>query len=1332
MDNNIFGLDQLKSLCDSAPCGMGIFTNHNETPLYLNEAYFKLIGYTSDEYKKEFSDCADKLLIPDDSHISDKAVKLFNNEPQNLTSEYRIKQKNGNIKWVRLTVTPFMTAKKHYGLCFFEDITAEKENLSMLKSISDNTGLSISVIKVSGNSSTVIYGNTRFYELIGISEEAYQQNPDQFIPLVDEKDKKIIFDAAKRSLNDGKPCEVQYELIFNNGQKRYMSRRLSSVQYVDGSFLLFSVTADITEEKQAEIKQKEAHERLKMVVEEMNTAIFEWNMQTGEFYSTGNYSDYAMSDVDSDLLLRNEGPLDLVHPDDIPALIQYAKEAKTSAHKITADLRLRLKPRGYRWVRISAIRTLDENGNILKTTGVVSDISKEKESETQLHHLLDNVPVGIGVYEIENGEILSSNYNTSYYSLLGYSKDEYYTKTRGNIYNYIHPDDKKIVRENFIQLCCGKDYISNETRSMCANGNYKWIRTTGKVIKRNANNCIVYASFVNISEEVNTRENIKTDTLQNTVSVFNYLYNSNDLTQSVNTILRYLGELCHVSRVYIFEDDDNHEYCNNTFEWCAKGVRPEINNLQKVPYDMLGSFLDCYDNNGLLNCFDVAKLPKPTYEIVKKQGIQSMLHCSITINGRFSGYIGFDDCNRHRKWTDNEIEMLQIVSKVIGLFLKKNRAEKNIYEGNEKLKQIIKSIPGGVAVYRIKKNGKVTTDFVSTKLAEMCGYTQKDFFELLKNDAISNVVEADRQMVLDAVTHAMANDGMINVSYRVYKKDGSTLHIRLNASLLASSLMQQDEIVICYAIHTEVTYLEQQLIQKQVQNNMILDRLGIAYIGWNINSEPYCSEQFKRYAISEEPLNKILTNSAAVENIHPDDIKKLQEFFDNKNCDDSKTSVKLRMRMKDGSFRWTELLRFSEHNPNGKLVSAFGIFMDVDNEWLEQNEHLKFVLKELETAKKAKELFFSQMSHDLRTPLNAVINLSEFAKENIDNKKELIQYIDSIYSSGQLLLDIVNDGLDLEKASSGKMTLYPSEYSYAEFKKTIITIIEPLCKQKNIRLAFPNDIKNYYIWTDKIRFEQIFINLFSNAVKFTPDGGAINFLCINKKVTDTRFECDFVVRDNGIGMSKEFQEKMFMPFTQEHNDIVSSSNGTGLGLSIVYNLVHLMNGTISVKSEKGKGTEFTVHLAFNYVTTKQDSYDEKISYDESILKDKTILLAEDHSLNAMIATKLLKKVGINVVLCENGAITVKTFEDAPANTYAAILMDIRMPVMDGLEATRKIRCMDKADAKTVPIISMSANTFDEDIKACLKAGMNAHIAKPINPPLLYKTLSIEINGRKKS
>ena len=389
----------------------------------------------------------------------------------------------------------------------------------------------------------------------------------------------------------------------------------------------------------------------------------------------------------------------------------------------------------------------------------------------------------------------------------------------------------------------------------------------------------------------------------------------------------------------------------------------------------------------------------------------------------------------------------------------------------------------------------------------------------------------------------------------------------------------------------------------------------------------------------------------------------------------------------------------------------------------QRNMRLSEALQGAKQANLAKSVFLSHMSHDIRTPLNAIIGVTALALEETHNPESVEDYLNKANSASKLLLGLVNDILDMSKIENKAIELHPSRYEYSEFIGNINTIISPLCQQKNIEFIFTTGIHTVPIIVDKVRFNQIFLNFLSNAVKFTPEGGVVEFNIRDLKMTNNIISCAYTIIDNGIGMSKDFQENLFKPFSQEYCAKSNITQGTGLGMSIAKNLVELMGGTLSVNSELGKGTEICINLDLEIASSTDERVNShKYEDDLAVLQGKKVLLVEDHPINAEIAKKLLNKKGVIIICAENGQIALDRFIGYEEGYFDAILMDIRMPIMDGLEATKAIRALDRNDAKKIPIIAMTANAFDEDRQATLEAGMVAHIAKPINPQELWSVL----------
>ncbi len=390
----------------------------------------------------------------------------------------------------------------------------------------------------------------------------------------------------------------------------------------------------------------------------------------------------------------------------------------------------------------------------------------------------------------------------------------------------------------------------------------------------------------------------------------------------------------------------------------------------------------------------------------------------------------------------------------------------------------------------------------------------------------------------------------------------------------------------------------------------------------------------------------------------------------------------------------------------------------------EQQAHLERALAEAKRANAAKSEFFSRMSHDIRTPMNGIIGLTNLALDEQDVPPLLSSYLTGIQSSSNYLLSLLNDVLDMSKIDSNAMLLNPQPMQFKQTIEEIIIPIRTMADEQHVNLSvkYQNITKALWVKADKVRFQQIFFNILSNAVKFTPTDGHVAWTIVGKIPHDKVQQVVLTVADDGIGMDSSFLPKLFEPFEQEAQTARSSYTGTGLGMAIVKKLVQAMDGTIDVTSKKGAGTTMVVTLSFPIERAQKSCTPDLASTPEGLLAGRNILLCEDHPINMVISTTLLEKQGATVTQAVDGKQAVCAFSESAAHCFDAILMDIRMPVMDGIAATRAIRALQRPDATTVPIIAMTANAFVQDSRTSLKAGMDAHLTKPIAPNELYSTL----------
>lgn len=411
------------------------------------------------------------------------------------------------------------------------------------------------------------------------------------------------------------------------------------------------------------------------------------------------------------------------------------------------------------------------------------------------------------------------------------------------------------------------------------------------------------------------------------------------------------------------------------------------------------------------------------------------------------------------------------------------------------------------------------------------------------------------------------------------------------------------------------------------------------------------------------------------------------------------------------------------------LLAIVMRFVIKRNEYLDEQKHrqaLEEALRAAEAANNAKTKFLNNMSHDIRTPMNAIIGFTDIALRQ-QPQVEVRSCLEKIKQSAGYLMSLINDVLDISRIESGKIEYKPVPVSITEVIDTVVAVAHGFMENRNIDLVIDRNCpSNPYVMADALRIRDVLINILSNAVKFTKDGGKITFTTFTKPGKDERhfFGC-YRIADTGVGMSEEFQRKLFDEFTQECADARTNYKGTGLGMAITKRYVELMGGTITVESKQGVGTTVTVELPLVWTEAPSASPEDSEQQPKAVsLKGVPVLLAEDNDLNAEITTMLLEKEGMVVTRAADGEQVVEIFKNAPAGAFAVILMDIMMPKLDGYAAAQAIRTLaGRADARTIPIIALSANVFAEDIEASKAAGMDAHLSKPLEVSKLIAAIS---------
>ena len=452
----------------------------------------------------------------------------------------------------------------------------------------------------------------------------------------------------------------------------------------------------------------------------------------------------------------------------------------------------------------------------------------------------------------------------------------------------------------------------------------------------------------------------------------------------------------------------------------------------------------------------------------------------------------------------------------------------------------------------------------------------------------------------------------------------------------------------------------------------------------------------------------------------------LMEYFKN---NDNECIIEYDVIVNGGRRRYQGKFTLSPQDPEGaKIYVGVRDTTLIEEERTEYNRKLMSALAQAEEANKGKSYFLFNMSHDIRTPLNAIIGYSELAKNHLDEKEVLDDYIYKIQTCGRQLLGLIGDVLDMAKIESGNLEISEKPCLCQDLMSDIMISVNESAKKKGLEFEASGNACHSTILCDKVKVQKILLNILSNAVKYTPKGGKIS-LSVQEKIREDEGLSDFtfVVKDNGIGISKEFLPYIFNSFSRERNATISGVSGTGLGMTITKRLVDAMGGKIEVESQQNMGTTVTVSITFSRLVGLEEKREEIIP--DVFLEGIRVLLVEDNEINGEIASEMLRELKVNVDLVTNGKECIDALLEKDAGYYDLVLMDIQMPVMDGYEATRIIRRFSDKDKRLIPVIAMTANAFEEDKQKAFQSGMNGHLAKPVEMRHLIQALKSAI-GKK--
>lgn len=931
-----------------------------------------------------------------------------------------------------------------------------------------------------------------------------------------------------------------------------------------------------------------------------------------------------------------------------------------------------------RYINVSA-RSVIWN-NIESYICYLTDETELRTNSIQLQQMLDYVPSGVGMFEISNGSAKQIYLNDGYYRLVFDTRENRNRSNNGNFINSIYPDDRDSIAKAIKKLENGYDSVDLNFRSITGSGGNIWLRLIASITERSENKAIIYCSFSSIADVVNTRQALE----QNKIM----------LEAAVNSANMIVWEY-DIKGKYIVQTSDSMKSCG------LGRITPNI------PESLIES--------GYIMPDSVNRYRK--------------LFSDFCLNGELVS--GDFHINNGKDTIWERIILTPFydsegtLTKAIGtsLVITEQKEREYAYEEQMRLKRVLTTNVLAIALCNLTQNSVAEAESSSPYLMKiMKSGTVDDFISIINENTVS-VLETEimtsvpsRKYMIEAY-----RKGENHISIRHYLNDIENC-LESSFDLVTNPYTGDTEaIVILNDINDEV--YSEQIVKKLIQ----ADYDSIFTID---------AQTGKPKSFAQSQIDSVIDEQKKVGNF----VKGVESYL-RKNC----INTDIERVINETSLSYVRKALESEPvhitmytlNINGKNVHKRAAYSYIGKEkktilcavqdltvTYEQEEKQKRQLENaLQTAMKANQAkteFLSRMSHDIRTPMNAIIGMTELAKDE-KNYSNTMEYLQNIDDASHFLLGLINDILDVSKMESGEIELHPEAVSLDEFKRSIDNVIRPLMDAKHIDFVFQMGCGATCILIDKLRFNQIFFNLLTNAAKFTHEGGRVEFLAEKIPNKGDKHGSRFIIRDNGIGMSKEFIPHIYEAFSQEKTGENFNLQGTGLGLPIVKSLVDAMGGSIQVKSEQGKGTEFIVDMYLTITEKKEDNEIVENSKTD-FLSGSHIMLVEDNELNIIVAKRLIEKKNCIVETAVNGKKAVELFEKSAVGYFDAILMDVRMPIMNGIDATRAIRSLDKKDALTVSIIAMTADAFNEDKLNTIESGMNAHLSKPIVPDLLYAAL----------
>ena len=814
------------------------------------------------------------------------------------------------------------------------------------------------------------------------------------------------------------------------------------------------------------------------------------------------------------------------------------------------------------------------------------------------------------------------------------------------------------------------------------------------------------------------------------------LHEAEDLADGINFMLKSIGEFTDADRAYVFETSENHT-STNTYEWCAAGVTPQIRNLHDIPFESMPKWIEVFlhGENILIEDLEAYRESMPLeYELLKVQNVSTLIAFPISVHEKLIGFVGVDNPDMEK--SNLLHRLLSLLGKYVGTMIKDHKneqmrlevvASKSRLDYQLEMDEILRGAQ--IGIWTLEMDGvKAPRLHPNPTMCTLLGVSQEMSPEEVYQFWYHRLPPKYVTPVLDYIQKVI-HESYSEITYpwnhpllgQIWIRCGGILYPDYQGNGICIRGYHQD---VTRNIENERKYQNLTAATSQIYHaiyhiDLIQDRIE-KLAGANQNYTPTGV-----VTSATAQLNDILEKIVA-----PSHHEIMQYFFDLTTVNDrlhGKLFISREYPSPQGIWRRATFIVQNRDTDDDvtEILYVTQIIDDYKQKELAYQQELVKAVESANQANTAKTDFLNRMSHDIRTPLNGILGMLDIAQKNETNPKALLECHEKMRTAAFHLKALVNDVLDMQRMETDRFFLEQIPFDIREILDNCWSMLEAQASRLDITLKKikPGSLKYPYLIGSPLHIRQIFMNLLSNAIKYNKPGGSISIHAKIIRQVHQNVIYKFIISDTGIGISPEFQKHIFEPFAQEDTGARTIYKGTGLGMAIVHRLVQEMGGTIQLKSEKNVGSTFTLILPFTIDEHQPSASAETATDTPADLTDLHILVVEDNELNLEIAVFSLEAAGLNVSTAINGLEAVRLFEKSKPYEYDIILMDIMMPVMNGLDAAKAIRGLSRPDAPTVPIIALSANAFAEDIQKSKNAGINEHLAKPLEMDKVLKLIA---------